>query len=40
MIYLKTNEEIELLRENNILVSQALAEVAKHIKLVIWVITN
>ena len=32
MIYLKTNEEIELLRENNILVSQALAEVAKHIK--------
>ena len=33
MIYLKTNEEIELLRENNILVSQALAEVGKHIKL-------
>ena len=32
MIYLKTNEEIELLRENNLLVSQALAEVAKHIK--------
>ena len=32
MIYLKTNEEIELLRENNILVSQALAEVGKHIK--------
>ena len=32
MIYLKTNEEIELLRENNILVSKALAEVAKHIK--------
>ena len=32
MIYLKTNEEIELLRENNLLVSQALAEVVKHIK--------
>ena len=32
MIYLKTNEEIELLRENNLLVSQALAEVGKHIK--------
>ena len=32
MIYLKTNEEIELLRENNILVSQALAEVGKYIK--------
>ena len=32
MIYLKTNEEIELLRENNILVSKALAEVGKHIK--------
>ena len=32
MIYLKTNEEIELLRENNLLVSQALAEVSKHIK--------
>ncbi len=32
MIYLKTNEEIELLRENNLLVSQALAEVGKYIK--------
>ena len=32
MIYLKTNDEIELLRENNILVSQTLAEVGKHIK--------
>ena len=31
MIYLKTNDEIELLRENNILVSQTLAEVGKHI---------
>ena len=32
MIYLKTKEEIEILRENNILVSRALAEVGKHIK--------
>ena len=32
MIYLKTPEEIELLRENNILVSRALAEVGRHIK--------
>ena len=32
MIYLKSEEEIELLRENNILVSQALAEVGRHIK--------
>ena len=32
MIYLKTEEEIGLLRENNILVSQALAEVGRHIK--------
>ena len=32
MIYLKTNDEIELLREHNILVSQTLAEVGKHIK--------
>jgi methionyl aminopeptidase len=32
MIYLKTKEEIELLRENNILVSQTLAEVGKHIR--------
>ena len=32
MIYYKTAEEIELLRENNMLVSRALAEVGKHIK--------
>ena len=32
MIYLKTKEEIEILRENNILVSRALAEVGRHIK--------
>lgn len=32
MIYLKTQEEIELLRENNLLVSATLAEVGKHIK--------
>lgn len=32
MIYLKTKEEIELLRENNLLVSATLAEVKKHIK--------
>ena len=32
MIFLKTKEEIELLRENNILVSRALAEVGRHIK--------
>ena len=32
MIYLKTDEEIELLRENNLLVSRALAEVGKHIR--------
>ena len=32
MIYLKTHEEIELLRENNLLVSATLAELAKHIK--------
>ena len=32
MIYLKTDEEIELLRENNLLVSRTLAEVGKHIK--------
>lgn len=31
MIYLKTDEEIELLRENNILVSETLAEVGRHI---------
>ena len=32
MIYLKTDEEIELLRENNLLVSKTLAEVGRHIK--------
>jgi len=32
MIYLKTNEEIELLRESNLLVGKTLAELAKHIK--------
>ncbi len=32
MIYLKSAEEIELLRENNILVSKTLAEVGRHIK--------
>ncbi len=32
MIYLKTKEEVELLRENNLLVSATLAEVGKHIK--------
>ena len=32
MIYLKTEEEIELLRENNLLVSATLAHVAAHIK--------
>lgn len=31
MIYVKTEEEIELLRENNLLVSATLAEVGKHI---------
>ncbi|MDE6482473.1 MAG: type I methionyl aminopeptidase [Rikenellaceae bacterium] len=32
MIELKTQEEIEILRENNILVSKTLAEVARHIR--------
>ncbi len=32
MIYLKNDDEIELLRENNILVSQTLAEVGRHCK--------
>ena len=32
MIYLKTDEEIELLRENNLLVSRTLAEVGRHIR--------
>ena len=31
MIYLKSEEEIELLRENNLLVSATLAEVGRHI---------
>ncbi|TCN73073.1 methionyl aminopeptidase [Acetobacteroides hydrogenigenes] len=32
MINLKTEEEIEIIRENNLLVSKTLAEVAKHIR--------
>lgn len=32
MIYLKTDEEIEILRENNFLVSETLAEVGRHVK--------
>ena len=32
MIHLKTNEEIELLRENHLLVSETLAEVGRHIR--------
>ena len=32
MRYLKTAEEIELLRENNLLVSATLAEVGKHVR--------
>jgi methionyl aminopeptidase len=32
MINLKTDEEIEILRENNLLVSRTLAEVGKHVK--------
>ncbi len=32
MIYLKTDEEIEILRENNLLVSRTLAEVGRHIQ--------
>ena len=32
MIYLKTAEEIELLRENNLLVSATLAEVGKYVR--------
>ena len=32
MIYLKTAEEIEILRENNILVSKTLAEVGRNIR--------
>ena len=32
MIHVKTKEEVELLRENNLLVSATLAEVGRHIK--------
>lgn len=32
MIYLKTAEEIELMRESNLLVSRTLAEVGKHVR--------
>jgi methionyl aminopeptidase len=32
MIYLKTKEEVELLRENNLLVSETLAEVGRRIR--------
>lgn len=32
MIYLKTAEEIELMRESNLLVSKTLAEVGKHVQ--------
>ena len=32
MIHYKTEEEIELLRENNLLVSRTLAEIGKHIR--------
>ena len=32
MVYLKTDEQIELLRESNLLVSQTLAELAKVIR--------
>jgi methionyl aminopeptidase len=32
MLYLKTDEEIALLRESNLLVSKTLAEVAGHIR--------
>ncbi len=32
MIYLKSKEEVELLRENNILVSKTLGEIAKHMR--------
>ena len=32
MIYLKTDDEIELIRENNILVSRTLAEVGRHLR--------
>lgn len=32
MIFLKTKDEIELLRESNLLVGKTLAEIAKHIK--------
>ncbi len=34
MIFIKTAEEIELMRESNLLVSTTLAELAQHIKQV------
>ena len=39
MIYYKTNEEIELIRESSLLVAKTLAEVAKVIKPGITTIT-
>ena len=32
MLYLKTDEEVGLLRESNMLVSRTLAEIASHYK--------
>ena len=32
MIYIKTDEEVELLRQSNLLVSKTLAELARHIR--------
>ena len=32
MVFLKTNEEIELIKESSLLVGKTLAEVAKHIE--------
>jgi methionyl aminopeptidase len=32
MLYIKTNEEVELLRKSNLLVSKTLGEIAKHIR--------
>ena len=32
MIYIKTDEEVDLLRQSNLLVSQTLAELARHIR--------
>ncbi len=39
MIYLKTAEEIELMRESNLLVSKTHAEVAKHIEVGVSTLT-